>query len=84
MLIQEIVGYGNTEKLPWTHVILDEIHERSLEVDYLMLILKHTLCRRQQDLKLILMSATAESTLFQHYFSKHSIEHFEDELLTTE
>ncbi|XP_034489479.1 putative ATP-dependent RNA helicase DHX57 [Drosophila innubila] len=50
-----------------THVIVDEVHERSEESDFLLLILKNIL-RERKDLKVILMSATLNATLFSDYF----------------
>ncbi|KAI8035148.1 putative ATP-dependent RNA helicase DHX57 [Drosophila gunungcola] len=50
-----------------THVIVDEVHERSEESDFLLLILKNLL-RERKDLKVILMSATLNATLFSDYF----------------
>ncbi|RIA92801.1 P-loop containing nucleoside triphosphate hydrolase protein [Glomus cerebriforme] len=50
-----------------SHVIIDEVHERSLESDFLMIILKR-IFERRSDLKVILMSATVEATKFSRYF----------------
>ncbi|XP_049284337.1 putative ATP-dependent RNA helicase DHX57 [Anopheles funestus] len=50
-----------------THIIVDEVHERSEESDFLLLILKELLFKRT-DLKVILMSATLNSNLFSSYF----------------
>ncbi|XP_057650908.1 putative ATP-dependent RNA helicase DHX57 [Diorhabda carinulata] len=50
-----------------THVIVDEVHERSEESDFLLLILKELLQIRS-DLKVILMSATMNASLFSEYF----------------
>lgn len=50
-----------------THLIIDEVHERSEESDFLLLILKEVLQKRPQ-LKIILMSATLNSKLFSEYF----------------
>ncbi|XP_053681355.1 putative ATP-dependent RNA helicase DHX57 [Anopheles nili] len=50
-----------------THIIVDEVHERSEESDFLLLILKELLSKRT-DLKVILMSATLNSNLFSSYF----------------
>ncbi|XP_050068197.1 putative ATP-dependent RNA helicase DHX57 isoform X2 [Anopheles maculipalpis] len=50
-----------------THIIVDEVHERSEESDFLLLILKELLGKRT-DLKVILMSATLNSNLFSSYF----------------
>ncbi|XP_053390131.1 ATP-dependent DNA/RNA helicase DHX36-like, partial [Mercenaria mercenaria] len=50
-----------------THIILDEIHERDLLSDFLIIILRDILQRRP-DLKLILMSATLNAEAFSKYF----------------
>lgn len=52
-----------------THIIVDEVHERSEESDFLLLILKELLVKRK-DLKVILMSATLNASLFSKYFVK--------------
>lgn len=52
-----------------THIIVDEVHERSEESDFLLLILKELLVKRK-DLKVILMSATLNADLFSKYFVK--------------
>jgi len=51
-----------------SHVIIDEVHERSVDIDFLMVLLKHLLQVRK-DLKLVLMSATLNAQLFAKYFS---------------
>lgn len=51
-----------------THLIIDEVHERSEESDFLLMILKQVLQKRPQ-LKVILMSATLNSKLFSEYFN---------------
>ncbi|KAF0286786.1 putative ATP-dependent RNA helicase DHX57 [Amphibalanus amphitrite] len=50
-----------------THVIVDEVHERSEESDFLLMILRDLLPKRP-DLRLILMSATLDAKLFSSYF----------------
>ncbi|CAD6184879.1 unnamed protein product [Caenorhabditis auriculariae] len=52
-----------------SHIILDEVHERETNTDYLLIALKHAL-RKRNDLKVILMSATLEGNLalFKNYF----------------
>ncbi|PIN17878.1 ATP-dependent RNA helicase A [Handroanthus impetiginosus] len=50
-----------------THVIVDEIHERGMNEDFLLIVLKDLLPRRPE-LKLILMSATLNAELFSSYF----------------
>ena len=51
-----------------THVIVDEVHERSEESDFLLMILRDTL-KKRPDLRVILMSATVNADLFSSYFS---------------
>uniref|UniRef100_A0A3B3QJM3 Putative ATP-dependent RNA helicase DHX57 n=1 Tax=Paramormyrops kingsleyae TaxID=1676925 RepID=A0A3B3QJM3_9TELE len=50
-----------------THVIVDEVHERTEESDFLLLVLKDVMAQRP-DLKVILMSATLNANLFSQYF----------------
>ncbi|XP_058070139.1 DExH-box ATP-dependent RNA helicase DExH1 isoform X2 [Magnolia sinica] len=50
-----------------SHLIVDEIHERGINEDFLIIILRDLLPRRP-DLRLILMSATINADLFSKYF----------------
>uniref|UniRef100_A0A8C5MGJ1 ATP-dependent DNA/RNA helicase DHX36 n=1 Tax=Leptobrachium leishanense TaxID=445787 RepID=A0A8C5MGJ1_9ANUR len=50
-----------------SHLVIDEIHERNLQSDVLMAIVKDLLLRR--DLKVILMSATLNAEKFSQYFN---------------
>ncbi|XP_066602831.1 putative ATP-dependent RNA helicase DHX57 [Prorops nasuta] len=52
-----------------THIIVDEVHERSAESDFLLMLLKDLLSKRK-DLKLILMSATLKADAFSSYFGE--------------
>ncbi|KAL3437177.1 P-loop containing nucleoside triphosphate hydrolase protein [Aspergillus tetrazonus] len=49
-----------------THVVLDEVHERSIDSDFLLIVLRR-LMQKRQDLKLILMSATVDANRFSTY-----------------
>ncbi|CAM4578649.1 unnamed protein product [Leuciscus chuanchicus] len=51
-----------------SHLILDEIHERSLQSDVLLTIVKDLLIARK-DLKVVLMSATLNAEKFSKYFN---------------
>uniref|UniRef100_A0A1A9UHT6 Putative ATP-dependent RNA helicase DHX57 n=1 Tax=Glossina austeni TaxID=7395 RepID=A0A1A9UHT6_GLOAU len=57
-----------------THIVVDEVHERSEESDFLLMILKRILSERN-DLKVILMSATLNANLFSNYFGKAPVLH---------
>ena len=50
-----------------SHIFVDEVHERDLNTDFLIIILKDLLARRK-DLKLVLMSATLNADSFSSYF----------------
>ncbi|XP_066149688.1 3'-5' RNA helicase YTHDC2-like isoform X1 [Euwallacea fornicatus] len=55
-----------------THVIVDEIHERDKLSDFLLICLKQNLSRYPH-LKIILMSATMDTTKFQEYFQSSTV-----------
>lgn len=50
-----------------SHIVVDEVHERSLDTDFLLALLRDVL-RHRKDLKLILMSATLDADVFERYF----------------
>ncbi|KAF1827047.1 P-loop containing nucleoside triphosphate hydrolase protein [Dissoconium aciculare CBS 342.82] len=54
-----------------SHVVIDEVHERSLDTDFLLVLLRDVL-KRRKDLKLILMSATLDANTFENYFKASS------------
>ncbi|KAL8655568.1 MAG: hypothetical protein Q9226_002993 [Calogaya cf. arnoldii] len=54
-----------------SHVVIDEVHERSLDTDFLLVLLRDVLSNRR-DLKVILMSATLDATVFEDYFKRSS------------
>uniref|UniRef100_A0A671QSQ0 RNA helicase n=1 Tax=Sinocyclocheilus anshuiensis TaxID=1608454 RepID=A0A671QSQ0_9TELE len=57
-----------------SHLVLDEIHERSLQSDVLLTIVKDLLTVRD-DLKVALMSATLNAEKFSKYFNNCSMIH---------
>jgi HrpA-like RNA helicase len=50
-------------------VIIDEAHERKVQIDFIMYLLRQTL-RIRKNFKVIIMSATINSNLFREYFSE--------------
>ncbi|XP_030627357.1 LOW QUALITY PROTEIN: putative ATP-dependent RNA helicase DHX57 [Chanos chanos] len=65
---------GDAELRGVTHVIVDEVHERTEESDFLLLVLKDLMVNRS-DLKVILMSATLNADLFSQYFHHSPVIH---------
>ncbi|XP_033206508.1 dosage compensation regulator mle isoform X1 [Bombus vancouverensis nearcticus] len=51
-----------------SHVIVDEIHERDVNSDFIMVVLRDMI-HMYPDLRIILMSATIDTTLFSNYFN---------------
>jgi HrpA-like RNA helicase len=50
--------------------VIDEVHERDVNTDFVLTLLR-ALLRRNQHLRIILMSATASADLFVNYFADH-------------
>ncbi|KAH8887822.1 P-loop containing nucleoside triphosphate hydrolase protein [Thozetella sp. PMI_491] len=57
---------GSNDLQEITHLVLDEVHERSIDSDFLLIVLKKLLVRRK-DLKVVLMSATVDAERFSKY-----------------
>lgn len=61
----------NDIRLPeFDGVIIDEAHERKVQIDFLLYLLKQTVSLRD-DFKLVIMSATINTDLFKNYYMKH-------------
>lgn len=58
---------GSNELQEITHLVLDEVHERSIDSDFLLIVLKKLMIKRK-DLKVVLMSATVDAERFSNYF----------------
>ena len=50
-----------------SHIFVDEVHERSLDTDFLLALLKNVL-PRMPSLKVVCMSATLDAAVFTNYF----------------
>jgi HrpA-like RNA helicase len=69
VLLREMVTDHNLKK--YSVVILDEAHERSLQTDILMGLLRK-LQDRRPDIRVVIMSATLEIDLFMSFFKVYS------------
>lgn len=57
-------------------VIIDEAHERKVQIDIMLLLLKNVL-KKRKDFKLIIMSATINANIFEKYFKKFDFKKIE-------
>ncbi|KAF5197625.1 Atp-dependent rna helicase protein [Thalictrum thalictroides] len=65
VLLRQLVQDPNLTGV--SHLLVDEIHERGMNEDFLLIILRDLLPRRR-DLRLVLMSATINADMFSKYF----------------
>lgn len=73
VLLRKLLLDPTLEKEGVTHLILDEAHERSVETDFLLIIVKRLL-KQRKDFKVVVMSATLNSEQFVDYFSGQQVE----------
>ena len=64
-------------------IIIDEVHERSLNIDFLLGYLR-TILSRRKDLRLIISSATADTELFSKIFGNAPVVNVEGALFPVE
>lgn len=57
---------GSNDLKDITHIVLDEVHERTIDSDFLLIVLRKLMARRR-DLKVVLMSATVDAERFSKY-----------------
>ncbi|XP_074147161.1 ATP-dependent RNA helicase TDRD9 [Sminthopsis crassicaudata] len=67
VLLQKIVGAKSLAE--FTHVFIDEVHERTEEMDFLLLVVRKLLRTNSRFVKVILMSATINCREFADYFA---------------
>lgn len=77
ILLQEL----KTDRLlsKYSIIIVDEAHERSLNIDFILGLLKNILFLRK-DFKIIISSATINSNVFSEYFDHCEIIHIETKI----
>jgi hypothetical protein len=52
-----------------THVVIDEVHERDLDTDFLLVLVRRLVRAAPKDVRVTLMSATVNAALFAEYFA---------------
>lgn len=68
VLLQKLITHRNLNR--FTHIIIDEVHERSKALDFLLLIVRKYHFTNSSTVKIILMSATMEAEEFAYYFRR--------------
>ncbi|KAF7662633.1 hypothetical protein LDENG_00231020, partial [Lucifuga dentata] len=66
VLLEKLVGAKSLTE--YSHIFVDEVHERSEEMDFLLLVLRKLLNSNSRYVKIILMSATINCREFSEYF----------------
>ena len=74
ILLQQLQHYPDEVLELNSHIVIDEVHERDMQIDFLLILLKKNLNRRKAQgktvPKIVLMSATIDTDLFASYFQK--------------
>jgi HrpA-like RNA helicase len=77
--LQHALSGEDKEATAWlnslTHILIDEVHERDIDTDLLLVVVKRLVKDRREKklpVHIILMSATVDPTLFQEYFKDPS------------
>ncbi|KAM6961268.1 ATP-dependent RNA helicase TDRD9 [Aplochiton taeniatus] len=66
VLLQKLVGSKSLTE--YSHIFIDEVHERTEELDFLLLVVRKLLHSNSRYVKIILMSATINCKEFAEYF----------------
>ncbi|KAK9877509.1 hypothetical protein WA026_018618 [Henosepilachna vigintioctopunctata] len=66
VLLQKLIHSKSLNE--YTHIIVDEVHERNQDLDFLLLVIRKLLFTKSFNTRVILMSATINTEDFAHYF----------------
>ncbi|GIY91686.1 ATP-dependent RNA helicase DHX30 [Caerostris extrusa] len=66
MLLRKLCS--NPNLLGISHVIVDEVHERNIQIDFLLILLKRLL-ESNKNIKILIMSASFNTSVFSQYFN---------------
>jgi ATP-dependent RNA helicase DHX29 len=66
VVLRMLESSGRLEEV--THLVIDEVHERSIDTDFLLIILRSLMLTRPE-LKVVLMSATVDADRFSRYLN---------------
>ncbi|KAL4503894.1 hypothetical protein ABPG72_022524 [Tetrahymena utriculariae] len=82
IFLQKLINDPDQFLREYTHIILDEVHERGIESDFGLIALKTFLSqhKNRNSIKLIVMSATLNKDIFLNYFSTTELNNLEKEI----
>ena len=67
VLLRKLINAQSLKE--FTHIILDEVHERDKDTDFLLLLIKRLLCMKEAFcVRIVVMSATVDANKFAEYF----------------
>ncbi|KAG5267526.1 hypothetical protein AALO_G00222740 [Alosa alosa] len=66
VLLQKLVGAKSLTE--YSHIFIDEVHERTEELDFLLLVIRKLLFSNSRHVRVVLMSATINCKEFAEYF----------------
>lgn len=66
IILQRLIHEKNMNQ--YTHIILDEVHERDIEIDFLLIVVLRLLADKDCNTKIVLMSATLDKYKLIEYF----------------
>ncbi|GFU24646.1 ATP-dependent RNA helicase DHX30 [Nephila pilipes] len=72
MLLCKLCSNPNLEGV--SHVIVDEVHERNIQIDFLLILLKRLL-ETNKNIKILIMSASFNTSIFTQYFNNCPVLH---------
>lgn len=79
ILLQQLQNSPDEVMDSTSHLIIDEVHERDILIDFLLIILKKVMAHRAASgkpvPKVVLMSATMDTELFANYFKNNNAGH---------
>ncbi|GAB6026076.1 hypothetical protein CHUAL_012279 [Chamberlinius hualienensis] len=67
VLLQKLVAKKSLSD--YSHIIIDEVHERNQDVDFLMIVVRKLMRANSKNTKVIIMSATLNAEVYADYFS---------------
>ncbi|XP_060520924.1 probable ATP-dependent RNA helicase spindle-E [Cylas formicarius] len=70
VLLQKLIQAKSLRQ--YTHIVIDEVHERNQELDFLLLIVRKFLFTNSPQTKIVLMSATIKADEFAYYFRRQT------------